>query len=178
MEHARQAAATAPGYLTRCDLNESTTEPPRQDHAAPTLTGFIKYTTFPASSSAQTVNRVEEGGSRPRYCSVAHFLSSTFSIVGKWGKIKGNLAGVWHGLPWRSSRGRIERGMPGASVAPARRMSRAVGRETGEGVAREAREMRGVRIGQPAALAGGLALGNAALDHAQSVAAFAARLAS
>ena len=55
-------------------------------------------------------------------------------------------------------------------------MRRAVSGRAGEGVAHEAREKRGVRVGPPGALAGCLALGGAELDHTKSVAAFAARM--
>ena len=66
--------------------------------------------------------------------------------------------------------------MPSASMAPGEGMRRAVGGGASEGMAREMRHRRGVRVEASDALAGGLALGPAALDHAKSIAALAARL--
>jgi hypothetical protein len=68
--------------------------------------------------------------------------------------------------------------MPSASMAPGERKKRAVGGGAGEGMARETREKRGVRVETRGALARSLVFGGAALDHAKSVAALAARLAT
>ena len=70
--------------------------PLRWEHAAPTLTGYIDCDEASGSTVHATAHRFDQVERRAFYCSVAHCLLSTNSIVGKRGKIQGNLGTIWY----------------------------------------------------------------------------------